>query len=185
MFTAWKLLVRLQCGPPTLLALVACSAGCAAPFGTAPLSARAFFEARAGLSIGGVALLTQDAGELRVAIDVVDAPPGVHGVHVHDAQSCAELDALGPGRHYNPERRAHGDPRTAEHSHAGDLGNIEIDAHGNGHLEFTTRRLSIAIGERDIVRRVITISEARDDFTSQPFGASGPFIACAVICEAQ
>ena len=185
MFTAWKLLVRLQCGPPTLLALAACSAGCAAPFGEAPASARAYFEAVGGLSIGGVALMSQHEHELRIVIDVVGASPGAHGVHVHDALSCGELEALGQGHHFNPDRASHGDPRDTQHSHAGDLGNILVDAQGNGHLEFTTRRLSIAIGERDIVRRVITISEARDDFTSQPYGASGPLIACALICEAR
>jgi superoxide dismutase, Cu-Zn family len=120
---------------------------------------------------------------VHIVIDVVGAPAGLHGVYVHDATSCSEIDAVGFGRHYNPDRTQHGDPRDAARSHAGDLGNIEVDARGNGRLEFTTSRFSLEIGERDIVRRVITISESPDDLVSQPFGASGPVIACGVIHE--
>jgi Cu-Zn family superoxide dismutase len=115
---------------------------------------------------------------LRVVVELFDAPPGLHGVHVHDFAGCAELER-GVGHHFNPSRRPHGAP-LARDSHAGDLGNLEVGSNGIGRLELVTPWLGLD-GELSVVGFTVAVTARADDGASQPDGGGGTAIACGEI----
>lgn len=67
---------------------------------------------------------------------------------------------------------------TAEH-HVGDLGNIEADASGKGHLVWKGK-LDLS-GPNSIIGKSVVVHEKEDDLKSDPAGNSGARIACGVI----
>jgi len=57
-----------------------------------------------------------------VLIEVQNAAPGEHGVHVHEKGDCSDPAAMSAGGHFNPKSAAHhGGPSTPVR-HGGDLG---------------------------------------------------------------
>jgi superoxide dismutase, Cu-Zn family len=143
-----------------------------------PSRAEAFLAGRAGSRASGLATFTVVPGGLRIVVELFDAEPGPHGVHVHDIESCAALANDG-GRHFNPDRHAHGEPGAA--SHAGDLGNLEVGDNGIGRLELVTRALTLDLGARSCLGLTIAVGATGDDFHTQPTGDSGFAIACGEI----
>jgi Cu-Zn family superoxide dismutase len=125
----------------------------------------------------GTAVFTPAAeGGVTIVVDLKGAPPGVHGIHLHQVGDCSAPDAKSAGDHYNPTGQQHGGPTSAQH-HAGDFGNIEVAADGTGHFEIRMPELTI-----DQVRdRAIVIHADRDDETTQPSGNSGARIGCGVV----
>ena len=99
--------------------------------------------------------------------------------------------------HYNPTGAAHGGPPAtgatgspeaadavgtpgAAPGHAGDLGNITVDASGAGQLQITTDRFRLAeLGDAD--GSALVVHADRDDLQTDPSGNSGGRIACGVI----
>lgn len=66
--------------------------------------------------------------------------------------------------------------------HGGDIGNITIDANGNGGTSLTTDAWSIGTGDaNDVVDHAVILHANPDDPTMQPAGAAGARIACGVI----
>jgi Cu-Zn family superoxide dismutase len=129
---------------------------------------------------GSVELLDQPDG-LRVVVHAAGIQPaGQHGVHLHETADCSLPHFESAGEHFNPDGAPHACPPTTPR-HAGDLGNIEIDASGNGHLELTTDQLTVAEGGSSVVGRAILIHAGRDDCTTQPSGDSGDRLACGAI----
>lgn len=111
-------------------------------------------------------------GGVRIHGDISDVPPGRHGVHVH-AGAC-------DGPHFDPGGQPHGGLDDAA-SHAGDLGNIEVDADGRGSLDVTVSKLTYGYEGRGLLDRRLSISAAEDDGTTQPDGDSGAPILCGRI----
>ena len=54
-------------------------------------------EARSGSSLSGNVSLKEVAGGVRVEVAVEGAPPGKHGVHVHELGDCSSEDAKSAG----------------------------------------------------------------------------------------
>lgn len=108
-------------------------------------------------------------------------PNSVHAIHIHEKGDCSSPDASSAGGHFDPEHDSHGAPDAKEH-HAGDLGNITADIDGNADIVITGRNLSLDSSSKySIINRAIVLHEKKDDFISQPSGAAGRRIACAVI----
>lgn len=131
--------------------------------------------------IHGTATFMQEAGGLKIVVDVDGLTPGKHGIHIHEKPDMSDPKLMSTGGHYNPDDadHHHAGPEDAKR-HAGDLGNIEVDANGHGHLEMTDNDLSVS-GKNAVVGHSLIIHEKEDDLKSQPAGNAGGRIAGGVI----
>lgn len=117
---------------------------------------------------------------VKVVADVNGLSPGKHGIHIHEKSDLSSPDLKSAGPHFNPGKHQHGGPDDAEH-HAGDLGNIEVDSNGHGHLEIIAHDLSIEKSPNGVVGHSVIIHANEDDLKTQPAGNSGDRIAGGAI----
>jgi superoxide dismutase, Cu-Zn family len=172
----------------TLAAGLAAAAGtllvtaCAStPKAAAGPQARATIEARSGSNVTGWATFTErSTGGVAVVVHVENAPPGTHGLHVHEKGDCSAPDASSAGGHFNPGGMPHAGP-TDMHRHAGDLGNITIESNGTGHLELVTDLLTVRPGPNSVVGKAVVFHEKTDDLSTQPTGNAGSRLGCGVV----
>jgi len=131
--------------------------------------------------IHGKATFTQAAKGVKIVVHVEGLKPGKHGIHIHEKTDLSKPDLSGAGSHFNPggAEHHHAGP-TDENRHAGDLGNIEVNEDGKGHLELTDDELSIE-GKNGVIGHSVIIHADPDDLKSQPAGKSGDKIAGGVI----
>ncbi len=108
--------------------------------------------------------------------------PGYHGIHIHEFGNCADKGNAAGG-HFNPDNRQHGDLKSRGHAEAqaGDMGNVEIDAKGNGDFKFLLVASSLREGRYNIAGKSIILHEKADDLISQPEGNAGARIGCGII----
>lgn len=101
-------------------------------------------------------------------------------VHIHEHGDCGEMGKAAGG-HWNPTNQNHGKWGNPPF-HSGDIGNINLDANGNGSLELETDLWSIG-GDttKNILGKTIIIHSGTDDYTSQPSGNAGERIGCGII----
>jgi superoxide dismutase, Cu-Zn family len=156
-------------------------AGVSARGADAPATARATLEPRSGSTVTGTATFTElPEGGVRAVVHIEKAPPGTHGLHVHEKGDCSAPDATSAGGHFNPTTMPHAGPMDAQH-HAGDLGNIEIKADGTGELTITSKMLTVKPGPNSVVGRAVIFHEKADDLKTQPTGNAGGRLACGVV----
>jgi superoxide dismutase, Cu-Zn family len=137
-------------------------------------------EARSGSALAGFVTVKRRAGVVKLFLNVVNVPPGDHGVHLHQVGDCTASDASSAGPHWNPENHQHGGP--ADGAHLGDLGNLHVDDTGRGLLTFTSPAWSLGDGtDFDILGRALVVHEKADDLVTQPAGNAGARIGCGVI----
>ncbi len=115
---------------------------------------------------------------------------GKYGVHVHEKGVCdpeADPPFDSAGGHFNPGDEDHGDIN-ADPSHAGDLGNLEVDGDGNFEHEVLAEKLSLDSESEDSLMgedgTALMIHAGEDDLETDPSGESGERWACAVIFAA-
>ena len=109
---------------------------------------------------GNVVFVKQTQG-LRVYARLEGLAPGPHGFHIHEFGDCRASDAASAGGHFNPTQQMHGSPAQQER-HSGDLGNIEADASGKGHMDLTSDILTLQ-GPDSIIGRSVIVHEHPDD----------------------
>lgn len=146
--------------------------------------AKSEIDAKSGSKLKGKATFTQnDKGELVLRIDVSDAPPGEHAVHIHDKGDCSSPDGKSAGDHWNPTHMEHGKwGAPGEHHHLGDIGNMSVGPDGKGTITLETSKWTAGTGAtNDVVGHAIVVHGGLDDFKSQPAGNAGPRIGCGVI----
>ncbi|MBI2885008.1 MAG: superoxide dismutase family protein [Candidatus Omnitrophica bacterium] len=162
----WLVAVLLIAGP----AVVSAEHGEADLAGTAEDSA-----------VAGTAVLTDTPQGLKVVVTIRQAPPGTHGLHIHQYGRCGD-GGKAAGSHYNPDGVKHGFLMAdgLRSAHAGDLGNIEIGADGSGILELTVPNVTLSGSRYSVGGRAVILHEWPDDF-SQPTGNAGGRIACGPI----
>lgn len=146
----------------------------------APVSAAAVFESKEGSPTAGTVKFIQTQDEVLVAAVLSGLPPGKHGIHLHQKGVCAAPDFASAGDHFNPTNQPHACPPDKER-HAGDLGNIEVDAEGNGRFELRTNLLTVDTGPSTVIGRAVILHDMEDDCATQPTGGSGTRLACAVV----
>jgi Cu-Zn family superoxide dismutase len=144
--------------------------------------ATATLEPKSGSKVTGTITFTKTGDQTRMVADVENLTPGKHGFHIHEKGDCSAADAASAGGHFNPTHQHHGGPSGTER-HAGDLGNIEADASGKAHVEWTGK-LSFS-GDDSIIRKSVVVHEKQDDLKTDPAGNSGARIACGEIHAAQ
>jgi len=143
--------------------------------------AKATIQPKSGSTVTGTARFTDvDGRGVKIVVDVENAPPGVHGLHVHEKGDCSAPDAMSAGAHFNPAGNPHAGPKDKAR-HNGDFGNIEVGQNGKGHLEIADDLLTAAPGPNSVVGRAIVFHAQPDDLKSQPAGNSGPRLGCGVI----
>lgn len=138
-------------------------------------------DSKSGSKTTGTATFTTDAtGKVTLKIDLKNAPPGVHGVHIHDIGDCSSTDAESAGPHWNPNKDTHG--KMGRGHHMGDIGNITVSADGTGTLTVASDQWTLGNGGmNDVAGHAVVIHLKADDFATQPSGGSGSRIACGVI----
>ena len=113
--------------------------------------------------------------------------PGPHGVHIHETGNCdpsGDTPFGSAGEHFNPTGASHGALEDTD-SHAGDLGNLEVDGAGTFGLDVTTDKVSLEPGAENSLAdedgSAILIHAGEDDLQTDPSGESGDPVACGVI----
>ena len=120
-------------------------------------------------------------GGTEVTVDLTGLPPGVHGFHIHEGNSCAD-DAKAAGGHFNPSNMPHAAPDATSH-HAGDFGNVTADEKGEVHSTFVTHSVTVAAGTMCVIGHTVVLHASPDDLTTQPSGNAGARIACGVVSQ--
>lgn len=112
-----------------------------------------------------------------------NAPPGIHGVHVHELGDCSDIAGKSMGSHFAPDRHPHALPSEADARHLGDLGNLEVDQVGNGMLSIALDGANMKSDDtHSLIGRSFVVHSGEDSGQSkQPAGESGQPIACGVI----
>ena len=65
----------------------------------APAQARAAIEPRSGSTVMGTATFTElPSGGGKVVVKIEKAPPGTHGLHIHEKGDCSDPEAKSAGR---------------------------------------------------------------------------------------
>ena len=148
---------------------------------TTPQLASAIIEPASESGVTGMATFTQVDNQITLYVEIYNASPGLHGIHIHEFGDCSAPDATSAGGHWNPTDVAHGKWGEGEF-HLGDIGNINVGDDGTGNIELTTDLWEMGTGsDFDIIGRSIIIHADADDFTSQPSGNAGARIGCGTI----
>lgn len=141
----------------------------------------ATIEAKSGSQVTGNATFTEKDGVVNMELRIRNAPPGVHAVHIHEFGDCSDPEAKSAGSHWNPTGSPHGKWGHGG-AHLGDIGNLEVDAAGEGTVTLSTNLWTIGDGAAsDIVGKSLIIHADPDDFVTQPTGNAGGRIGCGVI----
>ncbi len=122
-----------------------------------------FVEAR----LVGVSPVPERAA--RLTVEVSGHTAGLHGIAIL-AGGC-DTPA-----HLNPDGGIHGRLHDVR-GHAGDLGNIAVDADGRGAIDVS---VLTAFGAEDVAGRAIAVFAAPDDGRTQPDGGAGAPVLCGV-----
>ena len=158
--------------------------------GGAPIQmARANIRGANGLT--GTATLYEIANSanghmIQILLTVQNAPPGMHGLHIHAVGKCDGPDFKTAGGHYDPGPAGNSDPDVNHPYHMGDLPNLTVGANGVGNMSAYTTRVTMGgpTGLFDADGSALIIHGNLDPLVSGPAGsgiAGGPAIACGVI----
>jgi len=99
--------------------------------------------------------------------------PGNHAFYIHAGTDCGRK-GKNAGKHLDPTKAKHGPPASSER-HAGDLGNLVVDAAGDATFAMTTDSVMMGDGRPDsILGRAIVIHAQPDDKR----GDCGAIVAC-------
>jgi Cu-Zn family superoxide dismutase len=131
----------------------------------------------------GTAVLTETPHGVLIEFIVNEIPQGEHGFHIHETGSCETPDFKSAGGHYMPRGKAHG-YESADGYHAGDMPNQFVEADGLMRGQVFNPQVTLAEGEATLFDddgSALMIHADADDYSSQPAGAAGARLACAVI----
>ena len=144
-------------------------------------SATARLSPTSGNQASGTVTFTAASSGMGVTVQIsmTGLTPGEHGIHIHEKGDCSAPDATSAGDHFSATPSQHGGPHDTMR-HTGDLGNVVADAQGKVETSFQDDRISLS-GPDSILNKSVIVHAGKDDFTTQPSGASGARVACGVI----
>jgi Cu-Zn family superoxide dismutase len=154
--------------------------------GTSMMTASATLIDSEGRSVGQAFLRQAPRGVL-LKMDLKNATPGVHGLHLHSAGRCDRPSFESAGGHFNPTKAEHGflNPRG---SHVGDLPNIAVPSSTQQSVEYFLADVTLGPGPRSLVDNdgsSIVIHAGSDDYATEPAGESGDRLACGQIVRSE
>lgn len=138
-----------------------------------------------GSTLGSLKLTDLGAGGTKVTVTVAGISPGIHAMHFHEIGACVAPDFKSSGGHYNPTGVSHG-VKSKHGPHAGDMMNVTVADDGSGEFTVINERVSIN-GDHNLPALLdadgtaLVLHAKADDYQSQPSGAAGARIGCAVI----
>lgn len=131
-------------------------------------------------TLAGTVTFSGEPGMISVKVELTGAPPGDHGLHIHETGDCSAADAMSAGGHWNPSMQMHGAPGAT--AHLGDIGNITVAADGTASHTATNPLWEIGTGTaNDVVGKAVIVHAMPDDLATQPTGNAGGRIGCGVI----
>jgi Cu-Zn family superoxide dismutase len=170
----------------TFVACVACGVVVAAepPQGETP-GATAQLKPTQGNSVSGTLNFASIQSSVRITGVVHGLKPNSEqGFHVHAKGDCSAPDASSAGDHFNPTSQPHGNPKTAEPHHLGDMVNLRADAKGTAKVDVSIEGAGLHTGRgNDLFGKAVVVHQKPDDYKTQPSGNSGDRVACGVIAE--
>ena len=131
---------------------------------------------------GTVKFETAANGKVKMMLDItVAAKAGKSvAVHIHEHGDCGDTGKMAHG-HWNPTNSQHGKWGVGSF-HAGDIGNVKLNAKGKGTLSVETDLWTLGgKADKNILNKSIIVHGGVDDFTTQPTGNAGTRIGCGVI----
>jgi len=135
-----------------------------------------------GASLGTLEV-SQGAAGVTITLAATGMPAGVHGVHLHEKGVCEGPKFVSAGAHWNPAGKQHGRDNP-QGSHLGDLANLDVTTSGSASGSFSIPGAAMRGGSAplaDADGTAIVVHAKPDDYKTDPSGASGDRIACAVI----
>lgn len=144
--------------------------------------AEAVFEPKNGSNVSGIVTFTERDGMVTMVAEVEGLTNPNHAIHIHAEGDCSADDGSSAGGHWNPNEVAHGTWGVSEF-HAGDIGNLTPNSNGIATISRETDLWCVGCSDatKNVLGKGMIIHEGPDDFSSQPSGAAGPRVACAVI----
>ena len=138
-----------------------------------------------GRSVGEARFRQTPRGVL-VQLDLRNATPGIHALHIHETGRCDAPSFESAGAHFEPAGRQHGF-LNRDGQHAGDLPNIDVPASRQLSTEFLMMNVTIDPGLRSLLDAdgsAIVVHSGKDDHSTHPSGNSGDRIHCGRIAGA-
>jgi Cu-Zn family superoxide dismutase len=135
----------------------------------------------------GEARLQQTPRGVLLKLDLRNATPGVHGLHIHAVGRCDAPSFESAGAHFATSGRQHGF-LSARGPHEGDLPNIEVPASTQLSVEYFIVDVTLDPGPHSLLDAdgsAIVIHEGKDDYMTDPAGGSGDRLACGRIARAE
>ncbi|NDV01816.1 superoxide dismutase family protein [Pseudoroseicyclus tamaricis] len=132
---------------------------------------------RAGEVMGGATATRTASGIMMIQISLVDAPAGVHGVHIHEVGDCSDEDFTSAGGHIAGDAE-HG-VFSPDGPHPGDLPNLHANLEGEATVTYFNHLLTFDM-LTDGDGAAIVIHEGDDNYAEQPSGGSGERLGCGV-----
>lgn len=131
----------------------------------------------------GAVTVSEDPSGLVLNVKGVAMPVGLHGIHLHEKGLCQGPKFESAGSHWNPSAKQHGRDNPAG-AHSGDLPNLTVAADGTANTSIPVAGAMMASGQlmlADADGTSLVVHAQADDYKTDPSGASGDRIACAVI----
>jgi Cu-Zn family superoxide dismutase len=137
-----------------------------------------------GNSVGTAELSPASKG-VSIRLNLMNLPPGMHGIHVHAVAKCEGPAFTTAGGHLNPDMKHHG-LENPDGPHAGDMPNVTVAADGTAKATVVAPGVTMGDDPSSIFSNggtALVIHANADDMKSDPAGNAGARIACGTIAK--